>query len=108
MKLPPSDEDALLHAVANVGPISAALDVHHHSFQFYNYGKILKSTISKVSIYHEVHFCLNMSLRLYFFHFLGVYSGNDCSRDTLNHAVLVVGYDSDPVSGLPYWIVKNR
>ena len=38
----------------------------------------------------------------------GVYSSDKC-RDSVkdvNHAVLVVGYGTDPVDG-PYWIVKN-
>ena len=32
-----------------------------------------------------------------------------CSHDAehVNHAVLAVGYGTDPVSGKPYWLIKN-
>lgn len=38
----------------------------------------------------------------------GVYSSDKCrdSVQDVNHAVLVVGYGTDPVDG-PYWVVKN-
>lgn len=34
-------------------------------------------------------------------------SAADCDPTTLDHAVLIVGYDTDQSSGTPYWIVKN-
>lgn len=39
----------------------------------------------------------------------GVYSEEQCRSGwgLLNHAVLVVGYGTDPVGG-DYWLVKNR
>lgn len=37
----------------------------------------------------------------------GVYDDPSCYGDKLSHAVLVVGYDRDPLSGKDYWIVKN-
>ena len=39
----------------------------------------------------------------------GVYSSTVCSHDAehVNHAVLAVGYGTDPVSGKPYWLIKN-
>ena len=39
----------------------------------------------------------------------GVYSSTVCSHDPehVNHAVLAVGYGTDPVSGKPYWLIKN-
>ena len=38
----------------------------------------------------------------------GVYSSTVCSHDAehVNHAVLAVGYGTDP-SGTPYWLIKN-
>jgi len=36
----------------------------------------------------------------------GVYDEKDCSSERLDHAVLVVGYGTDPVHG-DYWLVKN-
>ena len=36
----------------------------------------------------------------------GVYNDNQCSSLLLDHAVLVVGYGTDPVGGA-YWLVKN-
>lgn len=38
----------------------------------------------------------------------GIYYDTDCSKTNLNHAMLVVGYGSDSVTGLDYWILKNR
>lgn len=39
----------------------------------------------------------------------GVYTSTVCENgpQDVNHAVLVVGYGNDPVSGLDYWLVKN-
>jgi cathepsin H len=39
----------------------------------------------------------------------GVYVGKTCqaSAQTVNHAVLAVGFGTDSASGLDYWIVKN-
>lgn len=39
----------------------------------------------------------------------GVYTSNTCKNtpDKVNHAVLAVGYGTDKVTGLDYWIVKN-
>ena len=39
--------------------------------------------------------------------FPGVYDEPLCSTENLDHAVLVVGYDTDD-EGQEYWIVKNR
>lgn len=36
----------------------------------------------------------------------GIYGSSDCDGP-LNHAVVLVGYAMDPISNLPYWIVRN-
>ncbi|XP_033847474.1 cathepsin S-like [Periophthalmus magnuspinnatus] len=36
----------------------------------------------------------------------GVYYNPYCGQD-LNHAVLLVGYGTDDITGLDYWLVKN-
>lgn len=36
----------------------------------------------------------------------GIYLDNKCSKD-INHAVLLVGYGTDEVTKLDYWLVKN-
>ncbi|XP_045486396.1 procathepsin L [Pieris rapae] len=35
----------------------------------------------------------------------GIIKSSDCKTNTLNHAILVVGYGTE--NGIPYWIVKN-
>ena len=35
----------------------------------------------------------------------GIYT-NNCGN-VLNHAVLIIGYGTDPASGLDYWLIKN-
>jgi len=39
----------------------------------------------------------------------GVYVDDNCGNDpdSLDHAVLVIGYDHDAATGLDYWLVKN-
>ncbi|XP_045764947.1 uncharacterized protein LOC123867113 [Maniola jurtina] len=37
----------------------------------------------------------------------GVITGQICQHETINHAVLLVGYGTDKESGLPFWLVKN-
>ncbi|KAK0419020.1 hypothetical protein QR680_013908 [Steinernema hermaphroditum] len=71
--LPQGDEEALMKAVATVGPVSVVIDATYGSFQLYKGG---------------------------------VFYDEGCSDVDLNHAVLVVGYGTDPKEG-DYWIVKN-
>ena len=39
----------------------------------------------------------------------GVIDSDDCydGIESINHAVLVVGYGSDAATGLDYWLIKN-
>uniref|UniRef100_A0A8C6SY22 Cathepsin S n=1 Tax=Neogobius melanostomus TaxID=47308 RepID=A0A8C6SY22_9GOBI len=36
----------------------------------------------------------------------GVFNNPSC-RKQINHAMLLVGYDTDPATGLDYWLIKN-
>ncbi|XP_035579559.1 cathepsin L1-like isoform X1 [Zalophus californianus] len=76
-------EDGLMTTVATVGPVSAAVDSSLDSFQFYK--KALNFT------------------------FPGIYYDPNCSSESLNHGVLVVGYGFEGAESdnKKYWIVKN-
>lgn len=37
----------------------------------------------------------------------GVYNNPACTAGVLSHGVTIVGYGTDPASGLDYWLVKN-
>ncbi|XP_031213967.1 cathepsin 8-like [Mastomys coucha] len=69
-------EEALMHAVATIGPISVGIDASHESFTFYREG-----------IYYEPK----------------------CRSNTVNHAVLLVGYgyEGRESDGRKYWLIKN-
>ena len=38
----------------------------------------------------------------------GVYDDSNCRTNTLNHAMLLVGYGVEVDTGYDYWILKNR
>ena len=38
----------------------------------------------------------------------GVYSSQNCSSTSLNHAMLLVGYGTDEATSQDYWLLKNR
>jgi cathepsin L len=51
--LPEGDEAKLKEAIATIGPVSAAIDASHESFQFYSHGELsyLSRTLSKTSVF---------------------------------------------------------
>jgi cathepsin L len=73
----PHDDEALMDAVAHHGPVAVSIDASPMSFKFSGGG--------------------------------GVYYSDECGwkpRD-LDHAVLVVGYGTDPNTKADYWTIKN-
>jgi cathepsin L len=50
---------------------------------------------------------LDASLSSFRFYSSGVYMNRTCSQVNLNHAAALVGYGTDSVSGLDYYILKN-
>ncbi|XP_034366522.1 procathepsin L-like [Arvicanthis niloticus] len=50
----PLSEDALMNAVANVGPVSVGIDTHHHSFRFYSGGMYYEPDCSSTNLDHAV------------------------------------------------------
>lgn len=77
--VPSCDEYALMTAVAQ-RPVVIAIAGYCDLFQSYA-GGILTQGCSKPD--------------------------QDCSKQ-LDHAVTIVGYDTDLDTGIPYWIIKNR
>ena len=92
------DEEALTQAIS-LQCVSVGLDASLPSFQFYS-----------CNLYFSYLFFFKMFVWYnYFVNFLtaGVYSDSDCSSVNLNHGVLAVGYGTDSVSGLDYYLIKN-
>ncbi|CAG2060296.1 unnamed protein product [Timema podura] len=89
--LPARDEKALQVAIATMGPVAASINASPHTFQ----------------LYHWCMHCWNGILGelddfvLYQFPSTGIYDDPSCSSDSVNHAVVVVGYTKD------VWILKN-
>ena len=79
-------------AIANVGPISVAMDASHMSFQ------VRFHLIDAIQ-----HSCI---LFLVQFYGGGVYNPFFCSQNRLDHGVLAVGYGT--YEGKEMYIVKNR
>ncbi|XP_005078483.2 procathepsin L-like [Mesocricetus auratus] len=50
----PISEDALMKAVATVGPVSVGIDSHHHSFRFYKNGVYYEPDCSSTGLDHAV------------------------------------------------------
>ena len=70
----------IMDALANHGPLAAAMDASDLSFMLYSGG-----------VYDS-------------------YKYNSCGADTLDHEVVLVGYGTDTTAdgnALPYWLVRN-
>ena len=101
MDVESGDEDALVSAIATVGPISVAIDASRSSFQFYSSG-----TCRFIgSIYNTTSFCNWIVNLINGFANAGVYVESRCSSYSLDHGVLAVGYGTE--NGSDYWLVKN-
>ena len=96
MNLTKGDEVALKYYLATKGPVSVAFDVAS-DFRDYKSG-VYSSTICSHDAEHA-------SRRVEYV--------DDATRahrsmsTQVNHAVLAVGYGTDPVSAKPYWLIKN-
>ena len=78
--------------MANVGPISVAIDASHKSFQVSRTGLL---SWFDAQIMHVTQLYKK-----------GVYKEPKCSEVRLDHGVLAVGYGTDGKKD--YWLVKNR
>lgn len=99
----PRSVDALKIAIAKHGPISIAIDASHKTFSFYSHG-----------VYYDPTCGMRFQHLLQFVKFLTIlFTQLLCSciltkgttEDTLDHAVLAVGYGT--MNGKGYWLVKN-
>jgi len=70
-------DETALMAAIQLGPVSIAIEADQPIFQFYNGGVLSSPTCGGKTV------------------------------DDLDHGVLLVGYDTDNVTGLDYWLVKN-
>lgn len=63
----------------------------------------LKNAVGKVG---PVSVLIDASARTFQLYKAGIYDDPDCSRENVNHAVLLVGYGTS-LNGVDYWIAKN-
>ena len=70
-------DETALMAAVQLGPVSIAIEADQPIFQFYNGGVLSSPTCGGATV------------------------------DSLDHGVLLVGYDYDNKTGLDYWLVKN-
>ena len=64
--------------------------------------KILKRAVAQ----QPVSVAIQANLSSFHFYKSGVYQDSNCGDD-LDHGVLIVGYGTDKIHGLDYWLVKN-
>lgn len=61
----------------------------------------LMQAVAQQPVYARIH-----AGQLFHHYVQGIFDDPNCGSD-LNHAVTVVGYDTDPETGTEYWLVKN-
>lgn len=88
--IPPSDENAMMYAVANYGPLSVSIHATT-SFMYYKGAEQVSNWATKYVADHCQHY-------------QPIFYDKECEKK-LNHAVLVTGYGT--YKGRKYWIVKN-
>lgn len=89
------NETHLQSALANIGPVSVAIDASTRSFRVREYLQMCTATPPKIG-----------ACSLNQFYYRGVYRSQLCSSTVLNHAMLAVGYGT--VNQADYWLLKNR
>ena len=109
------DLQALKVAIAKFGPVSVAIDASHKSLSFYANGVYFEPKCGKCycCIHSALEHLLNIGMRvkilLFLLYILTVYLYYvyvlGSSPDSLDHAVLAVGYGV--MNGQPYWLIKN-
>ena len=108
-------ESDLQSAVANVGPVSVAVDGSNNAFRVScvcvcvcvcTWKFIDKALSHSLTFTHTLSLSLSLSLCQYYSS--GVYSSSRCYSysSKLNHALLVTGYGT--YNGKEFWLVKNR
>lgn len=101
-----------MKAIAEVGPVSVAIDAGHSSFQHYSKGmhSIVICLLRIMALYlkKKVVLCICLVQCMWSMEiiYVGVYDEPRCSSEDLNHGVLAVGYGQE--NGKDYWLVKNR
>ena len=88
-------ETHLQSALANVGPVSVAIDASTRSFRVSEHIQMCTTTAAMNGVYS-----------LHQFYYRGVYRSQLCSSSVLNHALLAVGYGT--ANQADYWLLKNR
>ena len=64
------------------------------------------STVTNTHTYTVNIEVMTVTIYVLQYYYQGVYSSSQCSSSSVNHAMVVTGYDS--TGGSDYWLVKNR